>query len=142
MKAISGSTQDHGRRTAADGDIGVRVAHLANKSQGFKSPDNVTFTPVSISNDYTDFLPSLNMSPAPDGRPAAALWGGVAIARPPLDALVTGFSLNSQGIPPSGGGGNPLLRPFKANQVDLSYEWYFHSESLFAVAAYYKDMKE
>ena len=66
---------------------------------------------------------------------------GIAISRPPLDALVTGFTLNPTGTPPTGGGGNPLLEPYKANQFDLSYEWYFHEESLFAVALYYKDLK-
>src|SRR5262249_6599152 len=65
----------------------------------------------------------------------------IAISRPPLDALTTGFSLNPTGAPPSGGGGNPKLDPYKADQLDLSYEWYFHSESLFAVAGFYKDVK-
>ena len=66
---------------------------------------------------------------------------GVAISRPPLEALVTGFNLFPNAVPPSGGGGNPLLKPYKANQYDLSYEWYFHEESMFALAVYYKDMK-
>jgi TonB-dependent receptor len=65
----------------------------------------------------------------------------IGLSRPPLDALVTGFSLNPTGTPPSGGGGNPLLEPYKANQFDLSYEWYFHDESMFAAAIYYKDLK-
>jgi iron complex outermembrane receptor protein len=68
----------------------------------------------------------------------------VALSRPPLDALVTGFSLNpatTPGTPSTGGGGNPLLEPYKANQFDLSYEWYFHDESMFAAAIYYKDLK-
>jgi iron complex outermembrane receptor protein len=123
------------------GGIGVRLAHLSTKSEGYKSPDNVAFTPVSISNGYTDFLPSLNAVLHLTDDQRLRFGAGVAIARPPLDALVTGFSLNSQGKPPTGGGGDPLLHPYKANQLDLSYEWYFHDESLFAVAAYYKDMK-
>ena len=42
------------------------------------------------------------------------------------------------GQPPTGTGGNPLLKPFRASNVDLSYEWYFHEESMFSVATYYK----
>ena len=58
---------------------------------------HVTYSPVSIENDYTETLPSLNAILASDGRSAAALRRGIAISRPPLDALVTGFSLNSNG---------------------------------------------
>jgi iron complex outermembrane receptor protein len=69
----------------------------------------------------------------------------IAIARPPLDTLVTGYTLNrtvnSTGNPGSGGGGNPTLDPFKAYQIDFSYEWYFHDESMLAIAPYYKDVK-
>src|SRR5262249_26831427 len=65
----------------------------------------------------------------------------IAISRPPLDALVTGFSLSTTGNPRTGGGGNPKLDPFKADQFDLSYEWYFHEESLLAIAPFYKDVK-
>jgi TonB-dependent receptor len=65
----------------------------------------------------------------------------IAVSRPPLDALTTGFSLNPTGNPPTGGGGNPKLDPFKADQIDFSYEWYFHEESMFAIAPYYKYIK-
>jgi len=47
---------------ALTGGLGVRVARLSATSSGFFSIDNgMTWTPVSIDNDYTDFLPSLNM---------------------------------------------------------------------------------
>ena len=72
----------------------------------------------------------------------ASRASGRHLASSPLDALVTGFSLNPTGTPPSGGGGNPTLKPYKADQLDLSYEWYFHEESLFALAVYYKDVKK
>ena len=38
----------------------------------------------------------------------------------------------------TGSGGNPYLKPFLANQLDASYEWYFHKESLAAFAVYRK----
>jgi len=123
------------------GSLGVRVAHLSTESSGFQTTDNVNFTPISVKNDYTDFLPSLNTVLHLTDEHLLRFGAGVAISRPPLDALVTGFSLNPTGTPPSGGGGNPLLRPYKAKQVDLSYEWYFHDESLFSVAVYYKNLE-
>jgi TonB-dependent receptor len=124
------------------GNLGARVAHVATTSDGFSTVDSVTYTPVSVSNDYTDVLPSLNavLHITPDQL--LRFGTSISVARPPLDALVTGFSLNATGSPPTGGGGNPLLRPYKSDNVDLSYEWYFHPESLAAVAVYYKDLKD
>jgi TonB-dependent receptor len=70
---------------------------------------------------------------------------GIAVSRPPLDALTTGFNLPvgcTVGIPCSGaGGGNPFLKPYKADQIDLSYEWYFHDESMLAIAPYFKHLQ-
>jgi len=40
----------------------------------------------------------------------------------------------------SGNGGNPRLRPWIANSVDLSYERYFGGEGYVALAAFYKDL--
>jgi len=121
--------------------FGVRAAHLKSTSSGFQTADGLNYTPVSIDNSTTEILPSLNMSLHLADDQVLRFGAAVALSRPPLDALVTGFSLNPTGTPPTGGGGNPLLEPYKANQFDLSYEWYFHDESLFAAAVYYKDLK-
>jgi TonB-dependent receptor len=124
------------------GNVGLRVTHTNTTSAGYQSPDGgVTFTPVSIGNSYTDPLPSLNMTLHLSDTQLLRFGTALAISRPPLDALVTGYSLNPTGSPPTGGGGNPKLDPFKAFQVDLSYEWYFHEESMLAIAPYYKDVK-
>ncbi len=124
------------------GNIGVRVVHTSTTSSGYQSPDGgVTFTPVSVGNSYTDPLPSLNMALNLTDTQLLRFGTAIAISRPPLDALVTGYSLNPTGNPPTGGGGNPKLDPFKAFQVDFSYEWYFHEESMLAIAPYYKDVK-
>jgi iron complex outermembrane receptor protein len=123
------------------GDIGVRVAHVKTDSSGFQS-DGTTVAPITISNDYTNVLPSLNTVLHLTDQQLLRFGASIGIARPPLDALVTGFSLNPTGKPPSGGGGNPKLNPYKADQLDLSYEWYFHEESLLAVAGFFKDVKD
>lgn len=123
-----------------NGDLGVRVVHTTTTSSGYQSLDGgVTFSPVSISNEYTDALPSLNATLHLSDNQLLRFGAAIAISRPPLDSLTTGYSLNPAGG--TGGGGNPKLDPFKADQVDFSYEWYFHDESLFAIAPYYKDVK-
>ena len=122
------------------GDLGVRVVHTKTTSSGYQTFNGSTFVPVSIDNDYTDVLPSLNATLHLTDDMLLRAGASIGISRPPLDALTTGFSLSSSGAR-TGGGGNPKLDPFKADQLDFSYEWYFHEESMFAVAPYYKYVK-
>jgi iron complex outermembrane receptor protein len=124
------------------GGLGVRVAHVSTTSDGYTTIDGSTYTPVSISANYTDVLPSLNTVLHVTPETLLRFGASISVARPPLDALITGFSLNPTGSPPTGGGGNPQLRPYKSDNLDLSYEWYYHPESLIAVAVYYKYLKD
>lgn len=104
--------------------------------------------------EYTNTLPSinLNLEMTPDNYLRFAV--ARVLSRPPINQL-------SSDQPVDGGGGNnidrsdpenprfnysntnsPFLKPFLADQVDLSYEHYFNDgEALFAVALYYKDIK-
>jgi iron complex outermembrane receptor protein len=41
----------------------------------------------------------------------------------------------------TGAGGNPTLDPYRADQFDLSWEWYFAEQSLLAASLFYKDMQ-
>ena len=124
------------------GNLGVRIDDVGTTSTGFQTTDGgVTFQPVDITNHYTEVLPSLNMNFHLADDQLLRFGAGIATSRPPLDALRTGYSLNPLAVPtPTGTGGNPTLKPFKSNQVDLDYEWYFHEESLFSAALYYKDI--
>jgi iron complex outermembrane recepter protein len=128
---------------ALTGSLGVRVANIQTTSTGFQSVGGVV-SPVTVNNSYTDVLPDLNAVLHVSDETQIHFGAGIAVSRPPLDALTTGFTLPTGctvGIPCSGaGGGNPLLKPYKADQVDLSYEWYFHDESMFAIAPYYKHL--
>jgi iron complex outermembrane recepter protein len=129
------------------GSLGARVASVDTESVGFQCLGgfgnfctNGVIAPVDIKNHYTDVLPDLNMVVHLSDETQLHFGAGIAISRPPLDALTTGYFLTT--TPPfTGGGGNPLLKPYKADQVDLSYEWYFHDESMLAVAPYFKHLE-
>jgi iron complex outermembrane receptor protein len=124
------------------GGIGVRVAHVKTESSGYQSLDGgVTFSPIAVDNDYTSVLPSLNATLHLTDSQQLRFGASIAVARPPLDSLTTGYSLSTTGSPKTAGGGNPKLDPFKADQLDFSYEWYFHEESLLAIAPFYKYVK-
>jgi TonB-dependent receptor len=128
-----------------DGNIGVRVVNVDSSSTG---PQTVTpvsgpsvTTVVTLGQNYTKVLPSaLARFEVGDG---AFLKIGVsqALSRPPLNDLRVDRSYNVTGIPPyTGGGGNPYLKPYLADQIDVSYENYFRKDGLFAVSAYAKNI--
>lgn len=96
---------------------------------------------------YTDVLPSLNL--AMDFGNAGILRFAMArvMARPKVDDMRASFGFGVNNTPPGGqppvlegDGGNPKLKPFRANAIDLSYEKYFGSKAYVSVAGFYKDL--
>ena len=123
------------------GNVGVRVVSVSTTSTGYQQLNGSgVYTPDSEGNSYVDVLPSLglNFSLTDDTK----LRFGLArvMSRPPLDELRAGRSLYNTILPYTGTAGNPKLNPFLATQADVSYEWYFHPESMFAAAAYFKNV--
>ncbi|HEY2068902.1 MAG TPA: TonB-dependent receptor [Rhizomicrobium sp.] len=123
------------------GNAGVRVVSVDTRSSGYETTDGATYTPISLGKSYTDVLPSANVKFNVADDQVLRFAASEAVSRPPLDELRTGFSLNPTGTPPTGSGGNPLLNPYKAWQLDASWEWYFHEESMFSVAPFYKHLE-
>ena len=153
-----------------DGNIGVRVVRTENEADGFLVYPSLGFapylgagesTPITASNAYTDVLPSLNLrwelAPNLIGRFAASK----AIARPAFSDMQAYQQLSASvrdGFTPEPGsvltpddlelGGssndNPYLEPMKANQFDLSLEWYFAPDKggMAWVNFFYKDVED
>ncbi|PIB91377.1 TonB-dependent receptor [Caulobacter sp. FWC2] len=114
-------------------DFGFRVAHTRVTAGGFVN-NNTNY--VTMKNDYTDVLPSMNITLEP--RDNFILRGGIAkvMARPTLGSLTPGGSVSA--TTRTVNFGNPDLEPFRATNFDLAAEWYFASESLLSVAVFYK----
>ncbi len=127
--------------TVVTGNVGVRLLHAEVDSYGKESVNGAAPADILISNSYTRALPSLNLNFHLADDKILRFGVARAISRPPLDELRAGRTLNTTTEVPVGSGGNPSLKPFEANQVDLAYEWYFHEEALAAVSVYYKDVK-
>ena len=123
------------------GNVGMRAVQTETTSNGYESVNSGALTPISIDNDYFELLPSLNLTLALAEDQQLRFGLARTLARPPLDELRAGRTLFNTSPPPTGSAGNPNLTPYIANQVDLSYEWYFAPEALFAAAAYYKDVE-
>lgn len=126
------------------GNLGVRVVHTETRSDSTRVEQGpptfvATATPISFTNEFTDVLPTLNLTFELSEQQQVRLALSRAIARAPLDDLNAGFGLFIFGAP-SAFGGNPELEPFRANQIDLTYEHYFNEDTAFIVALFYKDL--
>lgn len=123
------------------GNLGTRVAVTDVTSIGQTSAGR----PISGSNKYTDWLPSMNLVYEPIDDVIFRFGVSRVMARPLLGNLSPSISAIS--IPNNGdivGGtltiGNPQLAPFRATNYDASLEWYFAPGGLFSVAVFNKDI--
>ena len=130
------------------GNIGVRVIRTDQTSRGnvvgTGAPGSISnafgnFVPVEVKRHYTDFLPSANLSF--DLNPTLVLRFAAArtMARPDYTDIVPRVTLNPGAL--TGSGGDPNVNPFRANQFDVSLEWYPDRETIVAGALYYKDIQ-
>lgn len=132
------------------GNIGVQAIRTDQSSSGiaFAGGDQVD---VMLGDSFWDVLPSVNFSLRLDSDWVFRLSASRQIQRPQLDDLRSAISYginNNQAESPtglvpfiSGGGGNPLLRPYRANAMDINVERYFAGGSgVIALQFFYKDI--
>lgn len=127
------------------GNAGVRQAYTDLYAEGFSSTGGGTL--VFGENEYSDTLPSLNLSLAVTDEIYVRFGAAKVIARPQIgntlagtNYLVPTTSLSATGPNFTASIGNVDLKPFRANTFDLSFEWYFQPEALLSVALFYKDI--
>ena len=138
------------------GNIGLQFVDTEQSATGFSTTSNAqgftASTPVTGGADYSDVLPTLNLSFELSETQFIRTSLATVQSRPRLDDLrpnrqVT-FQFNDAVIvetdpalgPWAASGGNPTLRPLEADQFDLSYENYFTDDGYFAVSFFYKDL--
>jgi TonB-dependent receptor len=133
-----------GHRTS--GNFGIRDAATHVKSQGFTPSTAATGPrPLQAEHTYSDKLPSFNIAyQLTDTMLLRGGWSKV-MARPQLQNLaptITGLTTPTIGSTtvPSVTLGNPELSPFRAENFDLSWEWYFQEGGLLSVAVFKKDV--
>lgn len=144
------------------GNIGVQAVQADQDSLvGYVNGDTNGVPVLDVTyrhegDKYTDILPSLNLALELPHDQKIRLGAAVTVARPRMDEMGggAGYSVTPDtGTPTQGpngellywqrnGGGNPKLRPWKANTYDLSWEKYFgENQGYISFAAYYKDLK-
>jgi iron complex outermembrane recepter protein len=121
------------------GNFGLRFVTTKTKSSGYTT-SGTTVRPNSIDKDYTELLPSLNISYPLTNDLIARFGASQVIARPnyaDLSSSVILYDSILQGV-----GGNPRLKPYKSTNLDLSFEWYFQKDAALAANLFYKDISD
>ncbi len=121
------------------GNAGVRVVRTDTFTQA-QVRDTSTGTARIVANerssDYTDVLPTFNLSAELAANTIARFGYGKGITRPELSALNPTIIIDSN----TGNGtlGNADLRPQKADSFDVSLEHYFSSANYVSLGLFYK----
>ena len=143
------------------GNIGVQSITADQSSELHLTstviPEGTASLPVTVTTEgdkYTDVLPSLNLAFEFPNDLKWRIAAAATVARPRLDDLGGGASYtvtSDQGTPVNfngtqyfwsrNGGGNPKLKPWRANSFDMSLEKYFGNRAYVSAAVYYKDIK-
>jgi iron complex outermembrane receptor protein len=135
------------------GNVGIQFVNTDQSSTGWVL-DPVTLDAVTVDggDEYLEMLPSLNLSFEVADNNFLRLGIARTLTRARMDEMRASFAVsynqafeaNPTPTGPSdsywgGNGGNPELRPWIADSVDLSFEHYFgESGGYIAVAAFYK----
>jgi iron complex outermembrane receptor protein len=113
---------------------------------------DLNYSVVTQGDKYTEVLPSLNLALELPRDMKLRFGAAITEARPRMDDLAggAGYSVQPNGAPVNdggqtfywkrSGGGNPELKPWKANTFDLSFEKYFERQAYISLAVYYKDL--
>tara|TARA_R110001606_G_scaffold43811_3_gene115620 strand:+ start:13623 stop:16244 length:2622 start_codon:yes stop_codon:yes gene_type:complete len=132
-----------------DGDdyranLGVRLVNTRQDAGAYKrigSPveQQESFAWQQHNKNYVDILPSANISIDLNENLIARISAARVMSRPQYNHLMP--STNYNVTQAQGQGGNPDLDPYRANQFDLSVEWYFNDAALLSVALFNKDVE-
>lgn len=134
------------------GNVGLQAVHTRQTGGGYvidkarcvgNTAETCPAQRVSDGDSYWDVLPSLNVSFDLGNDQALRFGAAKVVSRANLDDLRAGqnFGLATQGVSIlTGSGGNPQLKPFRAKQLDLSYEKYFGNKGYISAAVFYKKL--
>ncbi len=133
------------------GNVGLQVVKTDQSSTAFNvdrdssscvSDQTCPAVTSTVGTSYSDVLPSTNLVFDLGGDQTLRFGLARQMARPTLNDMRASFSFSydaTKGIY-TGDGGNPNLKPFRANALDLSYEKYFGTKAYIGIAGFYKDL--
>ncbi len=145
------------------GNFGIRHIESDVKTAGLQNVGGGLGVPITddlgVTNDYLRFakygpefddtLPSLNLAFEITENDIIRFAAAKVMSRPPVGQMVQARGNWSGAIDPDTGlqeynvwnDGSPYLDPFRADQVDLSYEHYFEDGGAVTAAVFWKDIE-
>jgi iron complex outermembrane receptor protein len=131
------------------GNVGFQYVDTDQSSNGFgaRRLDDRTLDVQATSGGttYSEFLPSLNLILDVADEQVVRLGLAKTMSRSRMDRMNASsgeLSFSNQTGIWSGSIANSELRPIKSNQIDLSYENYFHDEGYFSISLFYKELTD
>jgi iron complex outermembrane receptor protein len=118
----------------------VALTRLANDATQYGVSTAGTAT-VSKSNHYSDVLPNLSFKWALTDAITTRFAASQTMTRPTLEQLspvTTLVTLRPGNF--AAASGTPDLQPFRSNNLDLSFEYYYGDANFISIGAYYKDV--
>ena len=118
------------------GNAGVRYAHTDQSSTGYVGAGVLT----RVNRSYDNWLPAVNLAVDVTPKLTARLAYAKAMSRPSLGFLTPGGAIGTAQIPFTATVGNPYLKPYLADNYDVSVEWYFQQGAVLSAAYFHKDI--
>ncbi len=123
-------------------NAGERYYKTDLDSAGFLSSNSGGLQPVDVKHTYDGWLPAINIAVDVTSNLVARFDANRDVSRPALgDMAATGTITTA----PFGGSlsvGNPNLKPFLADSIEGSLEWYQGKSSYASVGFFWKNMKQ
>ncbi len=136
------------------GNVGVQLVNTDQRSNGLASSGSgtgVINAPITDGASYLYALPTLNLVVRGENDLVVRMSAGRQLARARMNEMRASINYNFSEdrvacpvlicSPWSGDGGNPRLRPWIADALDISVEKYFGREAYVSVAGFYKNLK-
>lgn len=121
---------------------GLRMERTELDITGFLLDGDVV-TPTSAKRHYTDWLPSLIMRATPTDDVVLRAAYSRSVGRPQYSDLSPGGEISSDGEGElSISTGNPALKPYVADALDMTAEWYFAPGGILSVGAFAKFVRD
>lgn len=114
------------------------VLGARNEMTEYSSTGTINGTPISVSDDFNNFLPSahLNVNLSEDLK--FRVSGSTGISRPTYNEWRAAASVDV--INKKISGGNPTLKAEETAGFDTSLEWYFAPASILSAGAFYRSI--
>ncbi|WCL53845.1 TonB-dependent receptor [Gimibacter soli] len=140
---VIGGVRVERTKTTLNGNVLEMIEEGAEVDGVPLEEDTVFVTPVSFKNEYTDWLPSLNIR-ANAAEDVVLRFGAYkSVVRPNFGQMAPRFLVEENDENEREGEfGNPNLKPYKAWNFDASAEYYFDKNAGVTAGIFYKSIKD